>query len=115
MKQLIMMITVLLATTMAYAQNEATYYRFWQGFKLPDLTSEQFVQGLPPFMQSTVDVYQGKGINNYLVALPPANKPAFIPDEFALVAFDNEADYLADRNTPAGKAYANSHWQHFDQ
>jgi hypothetical protein len=91
------------------------YYRFWQGFKLTSLSQQQFIQGLPQFMQSTDDVYRGKGISNYLVAIPPSTKPAFMPDEFALVAFDNQQDYLNVKATPAGQAYINSHWLHFDQ
>jgi len=119
MKKLLLIIaasfTFSVVATVAQAENKANYYRFWQGFKRTDLTANQFLAGLTPFMQSTVDVYSGKGINNYMVGLPPAGKPEFLPDEFALVAFDSEASYDAVKATPEGAAYIDSHWQHFDQ
>lgn len=95
-----------------FSAESAGYYRMWQGFKKPAFSSEEFREKLPNFMNGTVRVY-GNLLNNYLVALPPASKPDFIPDEFALVALGSEQDYRQVRNTPEGKEYGESHWQLF--
>jgi hypothetical protein len=93
----------------------AEYFRVWQGFKKPTLTDDQFLKELPSFMKETVDLYNGRGLNNYMVVIPPANKPDFIPDEFALVALNSEAEYTAIRNTEAGQAYSARHWDVFNK
>lgn len=96
------------------AADQSGYYRVWQGFKKPELSAETFNQALPAFMQSTVSLYDDS-LNNYLVAITPANKPAFVPDEIALIGIRSEAEYLSIRKTPAGQAYGESHWQIFDK
>jgi len=95
--------------------SEAEYFRVWQGYKKPTLTQEQFLKELPSFMKDTVDLYNGRGLNNYMVVVPPRNKPDFVPDEFALVAFTSEAEYAAIRNTEEGKAYGARHWDVFNK
>jgi hypothetical protein len=109
------LILALLISTAAQASNTANYFRFWQGFKKHQLTQEEFLTGLNPFMKLTVDTYGGKGLENYVVAVPPAGKPAFVPDEFALVAFDSKESYDKVRATPEGKAYGAAHWEIFDK
>ncbi|MGE0616962.1 MAG: hypothetical protein AB7P04_15125 [Bacteriovoracia bacterium] len=103
-----------IVTTAAQAE-PATFFRVWQGFKKPELTQPQFREAVGPFMQSTLDTYLGKGLNNYFVAMPPLNKPAFVPDEFALVGMTTEAAYREVRATPAGQAYGEKHWELFDK
>lgn len=110
----------LLIVTSLFASQEtqastAQYFRAWQGFQRSDLSSTQFLKQLPAFMKKTVAIYDGRGLNNYIVTLPPAQKPSFIPDELALVALESEADYQQVRSTPEGKAYGESHWQIFDR
>jgi len=95
--------------------SQATYFRVWQGFKRPDLNAAGFDGKLPGFMKTTVDFYQERGINNYLVAVPPSGMPSFVPDEFALVAMQSEEAYTAARSTPEGQAYGAKHWELFDQ
>jgi hypothetical protein len=93
----------------------AGYYRVWQGFKRPDFTQDAFMQAIPPFMNATVDLYGGRILNQYLVAIPPSDKPSFIPDEFALVALTDEPGYRQIRATPEGQAYSIAHWDVFDK
>lgn len=92
----------------------ASYYRAWQGFKRSGLSNADFNRDFPAFMQKTVDIYP-HALNNYIVVIPPANKPSYIPDEFALVALTNEAVYQAVRATDEGKAYGEAHWGFFDK
>ncbi len=98
----------------ASASTTANYYRVWQGFKQPDLTTSQFLSRLPEFMNATTQVY-GNVLNQYQVAVPPETKPQFVPDEFALISLPDEAIYREIRATPQGTAYAESHWQIFDK
>lgn len=97
------------------AVETAGYFRIWQGFSKPTLTSEQFLNELPSFMRETVELYRERALNNYIVVIPPANKPAFIPDELALVALNSKENYDAIRSTPAGQAYSNRHWDVFNK
>ena len=105
---------VLLSSQASWAMT-ARYFRVWQGFKKPGMSDQDFRARLPEFMSATVTLYHGRGLDNYLVAVPPAGHPAFIPDEFALVAFDSEKSYQAVRATPAGQAYGEKHWEIFDK
>jgi hypothetical protein len=99
----------------AQSVENATYFRAWQGFKAPALNQQQFLRDLAPFMRETVDLYQGRALNNYIVIVPPAGKPAFVPDEFALVALSSKEDYQAIRATPEGERYSARHWDVFDR
>lgn len=97
-----------------FAAPNAGYYRVWQGFKLDTLSTAQFQNQLPDFMNATTSLYRDS-LNQYLVALPPIHKPEFVPDEFALVALPDEETYRAIRATPEGKAYSEAHWQIFEK
>ena len=105
---------ILLAVQISQAAPEATYYRVFQGFKKPSLSSAQFLNILPDFMNATTSLY-GDVLNEYHVAIPPQNKPSFIPDEFALVSLSSEAEYRAMRATPEGQNYSAAHWDVFDK
>lgn len=113
MKAMLMLITIMSMNT-ACAQT-AKYYRVWQGFKNPALSSKEFINQLPTFMEETVELYRDRALNNYFVGLPPKNRPNFIPDEFALVALKSEKDYSEIRKTPAGKKYSARHWDLFNR
>ncbi len=97
------------------AQDQANYFRAWQGFRAPELTSENFLAELDPFMRETVDLYQGRALNNYIVIIPPAERPDYLPEEFALVALSSKEDYQAIRATPEGQHYGARHWDVFDR
>lgn len=98
----------------ASAADQAGYMRLFRGFKRADFTHSMFVQRLPAFMQSTLDLY-GRVQNNYLVAVTPAIKPSLIADEMALLTYESEAEYKRIRATPEGERYAESHWEIFDK
>lgn len=99
----------------AQAEVPAEYFRVWEGFKRSDISSQTFLQELPSFMADTVKLYGGSALSNYIVVLPPESKPAFIPDELALVALTSEADYRRIRRTPEGQAYGARHWDVFER
>jgi hypothetical protein len=111
MKALIFALLMLSQTV--FAVEKAGYYRVWAGYKLADLSQDQFQAKLPDFM-SGISVY-GDVLNQYIVAVPPENKPEGMPDEFALVALQDEASYRAVRETEAGMEYGESHWLLFDR
>lgn len=98
-----------------WAQEIATYYRPWQGFGRSDLSSTQFLHQLSSLMNSTVQLYGGRALSNYIVIVPPKDSPAFLPSEFALVALTSEQDYRQIRSTPEGKSYSEQHWDVFDK
>lgn len=98
-----------------WAANTADYFRVWQGFMRADLTREQFLSNFPPFMKETVDLYQGQALVNYIVVLPPSDRPNYIPDEFALVALTSKQNYERIRATPEGQKYLAHHWDFFDK
>ena len=113
--QIVLVALMLTANAKAETTDSAHYFRAWQGFQKADLSSEQFLTGLSGFMKDTVDIYKGKALNNYIVILPPANKPAYIPDELALVALNSKENYDAIRMTPDGQSYSARHWDFFDK
>ncbi len=110
-----MILAVVFVGSGARAETPARYFRIWEGFKRPDLSAQSFVRELPSFMADTVRLYGGRGLSNYIVVMPPASKPAFVPDELALVAITAESDYRKIRETPEGQAYSARHWDVFDR
>lgn len=106
---------LILISLPAQSVEEATYFRAWQGFKATQLNEQQFMRDLAPFMRETVDLYEGRALNNYIVIVPPAGKPSFVPDEFALVALSSKEAYQAIRATPEGERYSARHWDVFDR
>ena len=115
MKSLLLLL-VLLSCTHMQAQ-EAQYFRVWQGFQKTTLSKSDFLLTLPTFMKATVDLYhqQNHALINYIVVIPPKNKPAFIPDELALVALTSKNDYQYIRQTVEGQKYSESHWTLFNK
>jgi putative intracellular protease/amidase len=120
-KHIILNLTMLAAGAASLAADlrpsgvAAEYFRVWAGFKRPELDVQSFKQGMSAFVDETRELYKGRGLSDYLVMIPPANKPAFVPDELALVALDSEQAYRAVRNTPEGQAYSQNHWKIFDR
>lgn len=110
-----LLVVLMGASLPAKAIDSASYFRVWQGFSKSNLNSDQFLNEIPSFMKATVDIYQEKALNNYIVVIPPANKPSYIPDELALVALSSKESYEAIRSTPEGRAYADRHWDVFNK
>ena len=112
----LLLLSFLLSCSHMQAQ-EANYFRVWQGFQKPTLSKADFLQTLPSFMKATVDLYhyQNNSLVNYIVVIPPKNKPSFIPDELALVALSSKNDYQFIRQTSEGQKYSESHWSLFNK
>ena len=105
----------ILSVSSLYAADSSNYFRVWQGFKKDSINYEQFNEGLPRLMQETIDLYNIDYLNNYMVIIPPANKPDFIPDELALVGLSSKADYDFVKSTERGQAYMNMHGDYFQR
>jgi hypothetical protein len=111
----LLLMTILYGSCASAHVKQATYYRVWQGFKKEGLSQSNFIKELPQFMEDTVDLYKGRALNQYLVAIPPKGVPSFIPHEFALVALGSEKAYREIRKTDEGKQYSARHWDVFDR
>ena len=116
MKQFLLgIIAVATISQTTQAVETAGYFRAWQGFTKAGMNQAQFLSELPQFMKDTVQIYRERALNNYLVVIPPANRPAYVPDELALVALNNKETYDSIRATPEGQAYSARHWDVFNK
>lgn len=117
MRKSIYRLTLVLAIlAQSFTADAAPYYRFWRGWKLPQLSTQAFQQGLnQSLLPQTVVVGGGRGLVGYLPFLYPAQSPAELPQEVALVVYESEQAYQAIRSTPEGQAYGDLHWKFFDK
>lgn len=91
---------------------QASYHRFWVGYKKPEVSAAKFSKGLNTvFFQKTIQTGKGKGLLAYQPYLIKKND--IFPDEIALVTYESEAKYLEIRATAEGKAYGEMHWDYF--
>jgi hypothetical protein len=91
-----------------------TYHRFWRGVMLPTLNPVAFMDGLNDgLIPATIRTAAGNGLVAYQPVLTQGLKE--LPDEIALISYENEDIYNALYSTVAGKAYQNLHWQYFSQ
>lgn len=96
--------------------SEMPFCRFWRGFRKEGASSEEFRKRLAnEFMPATVQTPGKFGLCAYLVVVPPADHPAHIPDEIALVMYASEAGYRKMNADPEGKRYQESHWDVFQR
>lgn len=98
-----------------WAIESAQYFRVWQGVQKPELCFINFLEELSFFMKETVDLYAGRALNNYIVVIPPKDRPRYIPDELALVALSSQEAYHKIRSTSEGQRYSERHWDVFDK
>lgn len=111
MKHLIIKILII---NLIVIQSHASHIRFWVGFKKKDVTTEFFLNGLNKiFFGETIQVGQGKGLISYQPYITQMNKD--IPDELALVVYENEEKYRQIRATPEGQQYGIRHWDYFEK
>jgi hypothetical protein len=102
--------------SIADAGEGTPYYRFWRGWKRPELTADGFYGDISRiFVPATVKNGAGKGLVAYLPVFPAREKPAVLPDEIALVAYRDAESYQRIGATPEGQAYTASHWNYFDR
>lgn len=96
--------------------SEATFCRFWRGFRKEGTSPEEFRKRLAnEFMPATVRTPGRFGLCAYLVVVPPMDHPACVPDEIALVMYASEAGYRKMNADPEGKKYQESHWGVFQR
>ena len=83
------------------------YHRFWRGTKLSSMSSQEFEDGLnETFISRTIQTGSGHGLIAYQPVLVGSDldTPTTLPDEIALVSYQDQASYNALRSTPEGQA-----------
>lgn len=85
--------------------------RFWRGYKQSTVDSATFAAKLNSILIPELGIVGvGRGLQAYLPALLPKAKPAFLPDEVALISYASEESYEAIRSTPRGAGYGPLHF-----
>ncbi|MEQ1877322.1 MAG: hypothetical protein ABL958_11820 [Bdellovibrionia bacterium] len=108
-------LVALLLTLTAMTADASPYYRFWRGWRRPDVNPLAFQMALTAkFIPATVNVGAGRGLLGYMPALPPEHR-GDVPDEIALVVYESKAAYSAIRATPEGQAYTAMHDELFSR
>jgi hypothetical protein len=111
---LLVLLAIPLAISLTAETRADTYHRFWRGVKLSQLSETQLQDGLNQvFIAATIQTGSDHGLIAYEPALTGAS-PA-LPDEIALVSYQDQAAYTALFATDAGKAYVALHWNYFDK
>lgn len=90
-----------------------THIRLWRGFKQDDLTSAAFKQHLSEtLVPATITVGKDKGLVSYMPVFLTAldSKPLFIPDEVAIIQYQDEGTYKTLAATPEFSAYGKMHY-----
>jgi hypothetical protein len=99
---------------MAHAKSHpvaADSVHVWRGFRAPGKAFADFAQFLGNVFVPACSLLQPKaGLRAYLPSLPsPVNKPAAVPDQTALMFWENQQAYTQAFLTPAVRAYTNLH------
>jgi hypothetical protein len=95
----------------------APMIRFWRGYQLDTLSSVEFQQGINEILIPWTSRLgtERAGLMGYLPVMSSQVTSQRIPEEFALLAYDNETHYKEFRSTVEGKNYGNVHWDYFDK
>jgi hypothetical protein len=89
--------------------------RVWRGYRNPSVSQETFFEKLGSvFIPGTVQIQAPVGLTAYLPSVLPAEKPAGIPDEIALVFYEYQDAYDEAKETVGGRAYSDMHALVFD-
>ena len=81
-------ITFLLATsTMA---KSATHYHLWHGLKKPDFPINYYLREFSHFIQDIMQHFQTDEHKQFMISIPPANAPDFIPNHFVMITSGNK-------------------------
>lgn len=90
----------------------APMLRFWLGYAQEGVSAGALIDQLNArLIPQTTAVGAGRGLTAYLPLVYGAGKPAVLPDEIALIAYENERSYNAIRVTPEGKKYGPLHFE----
>jgi hypothetical protein len=94
---------------------EASFNRFWIGYKLKNLSTPAFLNNLNNrLLPDLIKLAAGKGLVSYSPYVSPMSIEG-VPDEIALITYQDEAIYTKIRSTPTGKAYGDLHWELFQR
>lgn len=102
-----------IALSLSIAHAEASFNRFWIGYKLDTISEQKFMDGLnKKLLPDLIKLAAGKGLNSYTPYVTPKNR-GDLPDEIALITYDSEEIYRSLRSTAPGIAYTDLHWDLF--
>jgi hypothetical protein len=90
-----------------------THIRFWRGFKQDTSTSAEFKYNVAEHLvPATVTVGKDKGLVSYMPVFLTNDqaKPEFVPDEIAIIQYEDEATYKNLAATPEFSAYGKMHY-----
>lgn len=111
MKKKSILLTALMLTLTVQAQ--ASFNRFWIGYKLDNISEQKFMNDLNQrLLPDLIKLAAGKGLNSYSPYVTPKNH-GDLPDEIALITYDSEEVYRSIRSTVPGTAYSDLHWELF--
>jgi len=86
--------------------------RFWRGFKQGGVSRVDFETNVNSrLIPETIEVAGGRGLSAYLPSFFSEGKPAFLPDEVAIIDYADEEKYNAIRTTERGKKYGPLHFE----
>ncbi len=92
---------------------EASFNRFWIGYKLDTVTTPDFLNGLnQKLLPNLITLAAGKGLSSYSPYVSQMNGKD-LPDEIALITYESEETYKKIRATAPGIAYGDLHWELF--
>lgn len=102
-----------IAFTLSISGAEASFNRFWIGYKLETISEQKFMEDLnKKLLPDLIKLAAGKGLNSYTPYVTPKNS-GDLPDEIALITYDSEDIYRSLRSTAPGIAYTDLHWELF--
>lgn len=80
--------------------------RVWWGYKRPEVSNQSFDNSLGNvFIPVTVQQMSPLGLESYLPAVLPEDKPSSVPDEIAIVFYKDQNTYQNSRATVYGREY----------
>ena len=113
-----MKFSILVLVTMLFHLSHAqaeSHLRFWRGFRQDANTVEEFRHNVSSqLVPRTAKVGGGKGLISYMPVFLGGGdpmKPAYLPDEIAIVHYETEAIYKTLASTPEFSAYGKLHYE----
>jgi hypothetical protein len=102
-----------LAFTLMLGNAEASFNRFWIGYKLDSISEEAFLTKLnSSLVPDLIKLAGKKELSSYAPYVTPKNR-GDLPHEIALITYKSEEDYRKLRSTKPGIAYGDLHWELF--
>lgn len=100
-----------LALTLSNA--EASFNRFWIGYKLDSISNEAFLSKLNSSLVPDLIKLAGQNeLSSYSPYVTPKDRED-LPHEIALITYKSEEGYRKIRSTKPGIAYSDLHWELF--